>query len=96
MNEEQRQAKGDRYRLWAKEDGLSEAIQTIKQGYVDSFTNSHITDTQGRENCYIAIGIVEKIEAHIEIVIGGGKLAAKEIERVKKEQLTHKPFLNLI
>jgi hypothetical protein len=92
MKLEQDKAKAERYALWAKEDGLSDAIQAIKQGYMTSLINSHVTDKQGRENCYIAIGIVEKIEAHINVVIGGGKIAAKELNRVEKEQTRRKLF----
>ncbi len=87
---EQQRAKAERFMMWSKEDGLSDAIAAIKQGYMNSLVASHPTDTQGRENCYIAIGIVDKIESHINGVIGGGKLAKAALERVKEEQLTHK------
>lgn len=90
MTHEQDRAKAERYERWFEEDGLKDALQAIKDGYVQSLLNSHVSDTQGRENCYIAANIVDKIEAHILGVIGGGKLAVKEIERIEKEQTKRK------
>lgn len=96
MNLEQQRAKAERYMLWAEEDGLNDAIAAIKQGYIDSFVSSHITDTQGRENCYIAIGIVDKIESHIINVIGGGKVAQAQLKLVEKEELSRKKLFNIL
>lgn len=86
-------AKGQRYKDWYERDGLKEALENIKQAYINGLINSHVTDVQGRENCYIAVNLVEKIESHIINVIGGGKLADKTLQRIQKEQ--NKKVINL-
>lgn len=93
---EQQRAKAERYMLWSEEDGLKDAIQAIKQGYMNSIINSHISDKDGRENCYIAIGIVDKIQSHILGVIGGGKIAKATLEQVEKDELSRRKIFNII
>lgn len=85
-------AKADRYARWFEEDGLKDALLSIKQSYINGIINSHVTDVQGRENCYIAIGVVERLEGHIRSVIGGGKIAEKQLEKIRREQTKDKVF----
>lgn len=84
-NPEAVKAKAERYQRWAEDDGLNEAIERIKQGYIKALIYSDSTDIQGRENCYIAVNLIEKIEGHIRSVIGGGKMADKEIAKIERE-----------
>lgn len=86
VNPQAAKAKAERYQRWAEEDGLKDAIQSIRQAYINSFIGSAVTDTQGRENVYIALKIIDKIEGHIQNVIGGGKIAEKELAKIEKEQ----------
>ena len=96
MNLEQQRAKAERYMLWAKEDGLSDAIETIKQGYMKAIETSRPEDTAGRERCYIAMGIVNKIESHIQGVIGGGKVAQAKLKLVEQEELSRNKLFNIL
>ena len=90
MNHTEARDKANRYEAWAKQDGLYDALEDIKKGYMQSIIQSHAADIQGRENCYIAINMVDKIKSHITKVIGGGKVAAKALEAIEKEQTTGK------
>ena len=91
-NLEQDKARADRYDRWFEQDGLKDALESIKQSYVNGIINSHVTDTQGRENCYIAIGVVERLEGNIRSVIGGGKMAEKTLAKIQREQTNGKVF----
>lgn len=84
-NLEQQVSRAERFHLWYEEDGLKDAVQAIKQGYIDGLLNTKAKDVESREKYYTAIRTMENIEGHILSVIGGGKLAARELERVKKE-----------
>jgi len=92
MTPQEAKAKAERYQMWVEEDGLKEAIASIKQAYINGFVNSEITDTQGRENVYIALKIVDKIEGYIQNVIGGGKIAQKTLDQIEKEELKKRRF----
>ena len=87
MTPQEAKAKAERYQRWAEEDGLKDAISSIKQAYINGFVNSAVTDTQGRENVYIALKIIDRIEGHIQNVIGGGKIAERELALIEKEEL---------
>jgi predicted RNA-binding Zn ribbon-like protein len=86
MNHTEARDKANRYEAWAKQDGLYDALEAIKQGYMQALVQSHVADIQGRENCYIAINLVDKIKGHITKVIGGGKVADKALRDIEKEQ----------
>lgn len=85
-NPTEAKAKAERYQRWAEEDGLNEAIESIKQAYINGFINSAPEDQQGRENVYVACRIIDRLQGHITNVIGGGKVAEKELARIEKEE----------
>lgn len=85
-NPAEAKAKAERYQMWAEQDGLNDAIESIKQAYIKGFINSAPEDHQGRENVYVACRIIDRLQGHITSVIGGGKVAAKELERIEKEE----------
>lgn len=82
----EQKARAERYKRWADEDGLNDAIEAIKQAYINGFINSDPSDVQGRENVYVACRIIDRLQGHITNVIGGGKVAAKELARIEKEE----------
>lgn len=89
---EQSRAKAERFERWFEEDGLKEALEDIKDAYVAGMIASHYTDKQARENCYIAVNLIERIEGHILNVIGGGKVADKTLKAIEKEATNKKVF----
>ena len=84
--------KADRFEHWYEEDGLKDAIEDIKNAYLAGMVASHYSDTQARENCYIAVNLLERIEGHILNVIGGGKVAEKTLKAIEKEAANKKIF----
>lgn len=89
---ERDKAKADRFERWFEEDGLKEALEDIKEAYVAGMLNSHYKDKQARENCYIAINLIDRIEGHIHGVIGGGKMADKTLQAIEREAANKKVF----
>ena len=92
ISKEAARAKGVRFQKWAEEDGLYDALDKIKQAYLNAIVKSHPTDTKGRENCYIAANVVDKIRNEINVVIGEGKLADAELKRIEKEETKKSRF----
>lgn len=89
---ERNKAKAERFETWFEEDGLKEALDEIREAYVSGMINSHYTDKQARENCYIAVNLIERLEGHILNVIGGGKVADKTLKAIEKEAANKKVF----
>ena len=89
---EKNKAKADRFEHWYEEDGLKEALEDIKNAYVSGMISSHYSDNQARENCYIAVNLLERIEGHIINVIGGGKVADKTLKAIEREAANKKVF----
>tara|TARA_R110000772_G_C13310276_1_gene440190 strand:- start:31184 stop:31474 length:291 start_codon:yes stop_codon:yes gene_type:complete len=85
MNNEQAVAKAERFHRWYEEDGLKDALQAIRQGYIDGMINTGAKDNEAREKYYTAIRSMDNIEGHILSVIGGGKIADRELKRIEKE-----------
>lgn len=83
-------AKAERYKMWAENDGLNDALNAIKQAYLNGFMNSDPSDVQGRENVYVACRVIDRLQSHIINVIGNGKVAEKELARIEKEELKSK------
>lgn len=91
-NLEQDKAKAERFERWFEEDGLKDALNDIRDAYIKGLVNSHYQDVAARENCYVALKLIERIESHIHGVIGGGKLADKTLEAIEREAKNKKVF----
>lgn len=91
-NLERDKAKADRFERWFEQDGLKDAIADIKQSYINCMVNSHYKDNEARENCYVALNVLERVEGHILGVIGGGKMADKTLQAIEKEKQNKKVF----
>lgn len=89
---EQNKQKAQRFERWFEEDGLKEALEDIKDAYVTGMLASHYQDKEARENCYIAVNLIERIESHIINVIGGGKVADKTLKAIEREAANKKVF----
>jgi hypothetical protein len=92
MTLERDKAKADRFERWFEEDGLKDALKDIKEAYVKGLVNSHYKDKKARENCYVALNVLERIEGHILNVIGGGKMADKTLKAIEQESKNKKVF----
>lgn len=91
-NLEKNKAKADRFERWFEEDGLKEALEDIKDAYVAGMLASHYQDHEARENCYVAVNLLDRIEGYIINVIGGGKVAEKTLKTIEQEAKNKKVF----
>lgn len=89
---EKNKQKAERFERWFEEDGLKEALEDIKDAYVAGMLASHYQDHEARENCYVAVNLIDRIEGYIINVIGGGKVADKTLKAIEKEAANKKIF----
>ena len=79
------QAKGDRWKRWAEEDGLYQALDDIALAHFLAAKNLSVGDDVGLKMCIVAMKNVETLKRQIGIVIGNGKIdAAKSINKEKR------------
>jgi hypothetical protein len=70
---------------------FKEAIESLKKLYSEALlekTGAKESDT--REKLWIAYNVVGKVEQHLHTVIETGKLAEKQLEDFRKQQLQKK------
>ena len=70
---------------------FKEAIESLKKLYSEALlekTGAKESDT--REKLWIAYNVVGKVEQHLSTVIETGKLAEKQLEDFRKQQLQKK------
>ena len=87
-------ARAARFRRWAEEDGLYEAIDSLRDAYKDQFENSKINDQEGREMVYLALTNLRLIKNQITKVIAGGKMAEIALREIR-EKADGKPNFNI-
>ena len=70
---------------------FQESIETLKKIYSEALlekTGAKESDT--REKLWIAYNVVGKVEQHLQTVIETGKLAEKQLEDFRKQQVKTK------
>lgn len=60
-----------------------QAFRALKAQYVEAWEATGYKDAEGRERLWQAVQIVGKVESHLKQVAANGRVAAKEIERLK-------------
>ena len=60
-----------------------QAFRTLKRQYVEAWEATSYKDAEGRERLWQAVQIVGRVENHLKHVAANGRVAAKEIERLK-------------
>lgn len=63
---------------------LNSAFETIHDQIMDAWNNSAVRDTEGRERLFMAVQILGKIEGFLREFVTTGKLAAIQLEALKK------------
>jgi hypothetical protein len=63
---------------------IAEAFSAIKKQMVDAWETSAVRDTEGRERLFMAVKILVQLEGFLREFVVTGKLAAMQIEALKK------------
>jgi hypothetical protein len=63
-------------------DTVKEAFDTLRQGYTDAWLATDPRDTAGRELCWVARTLVDKVESHFKIAVTDGKIAMAELNEI--------------
>lgn len=77
-------ARGDRAQQLLEDELLTESLQILKARYLEEWKNSPAAEVEARERLHVAYNMVDQVHAHLNIVIGNGRIAAQNIAQLKK------------
>lgn len=83
MSREHEVIKGIRAEQLLDDPLLQEALTAIEEQYVEAWKNSKADDTAGREQTYFAMQGLNAFRDQLRVIIGSGKLSARQLEREK-------------
>lgn len=89
QNEEQLlrdKARADRAQQLLEDELLAESIQSLKDRYLDEWKATLASDVEGRERLHIGYNMVDQVFAHLKIIVGNGKIAAQQLDQLKKRR----------
>ena len=75
---------GEKAHRLLKDEVFKESIDNLKQKYLDSLVETKRLDVEGREYLYKSVRLIDEIIYHLGLILEDGKIAAKEIEYLKK------------
>lgn len=87
-------SRAQKFQAWYEREGLKQCLDDIRDAHISAMKGSHPADIAAREFCYASLNAIDDIESSIHKVIGGGKVAKKELQRI--EQQTKKSKFKLI
>ena len=76
-------AKGEKAQIILEDELFKEAIQSIKEDYMNQFVGTSYKDSDARTALWIAIHQLDKIVGHLTELMNTGKLASKQLEDIK-------------
>ena len=63
---------------------FDEAFATLRAQYIAAWQQSGLTQHEARERLWQAVQIVDRVQQHLRQVAGGGKLAERQLEDIKR------------
>jgi hypothetical protein len=63
-------------------DIVREAFDSLRQGYTNVWLMTDPRDTVGRELCWVARTLVDKVEGHFKTAVTDGKVAMSELNEI--------------
>lgn len=78
--------RGARAQALLDSDSLKEAFDYLHDQYLKAWRNTSGTDVQGRERLFQAVNILDKIREQLMTWAADGKIAAKDLEALWKQQ----------
>ena len=84
MSHEEDLARANRAELLLNEPLVIEAFDALKREYIGAWEASPARDTDARERLWQAVQIVGKVRSHLQAMVGDGKIAQADIERMAR------------
>jgi hypothetical protein len=75
----------DKARSVVENEVYADAFKEIRERYTDSFINTAEHDTATRERAYMAIRMLDEVQAHLESVMDKGKLAKQYLDKLNRK-----------
>lgn len=79
--------RGERAEALLQDELLNDALETIKQGYMERWLTSPERDVEGRERLRLMVKTVDLLRAEIQSVLDTGKLAKQTLRQRASETL---------
>ena len=77
------QGRGQRAEELLRNELLQEAFKTLTDDYIKAWQITSAKDTQAREQLWLAVNIIGKVQEHLKKVAIDGQIASKDLARVK-------------
>lgn len=76
--------KSNEAELILKSDTFKEAIEHLKEEYINLWLNTKSENSVERENLHKAVKLLPEVEKHLRIIIEKGKITKSQLGRFKK------------
>ena len=79
--------RGERAEALLQDELLNDALETIKQGYMERWLDSPERDVEGRERLRLMVKTVDRLKSELQCVLDTGKLAKQTLRQRASETL---------
>lgn len=63
---------------------VGEAFAALKDQYVAAWQKSGLAEREARERLWQAVQIVDRVQQHLRQVAGGGRLAERQLDEIRR------------
>ena len=71
-------------RAQAELSALDDAFVALKAQYVAAWQQSGLRESEARERLWQAVQIVDRVQQHLRQVAGGGRLAERQLDEIRR------------
>lgn len=75
---------GEKARSVVTNEAYQEAFKCIRDVYTSAFINTAEDESAKRERAYMAIRMLDEVEAHLENMMDKGKLAKQHLDKLNR------------
>jgi len=79
--------RGERAEALLQDELLNDALETIKQGYMEKWLDSPERDVEGRERLRLMVKTVDRLKSELQTVLDTGKIAKQTLRQRIGERL---------
>ena len=76
---------GEKARSVVQNEAYTQAFTTVRDLYTQSFINTAEDESAKRERAYMAIRMLEEVQAHLESMMDKGKLAKQHLDKINRK-----------
>ena len=76
---------GDKARSVVDNEAYKEAFKSIHDVYTQAFINTAENESAKREKAYMAIRMLEEVQANLESMMDKGKLARQHLDKLNRK-----------